>query len=603
MENIDTSSTIQNIENFSDDLSSKQEIYQQIDEDILSHRQFQQSIKQKTKSNYKFIIMLDIFALIVALIGGGVVYHLFKEQQIQLVAGQGAVKVLEFTLLDELNKQYQQDLLEKDNEITSLRGQIANIEEQMRNKILKLEEENKLELERQKELLTIQMQKGLEGKTDQEKEQIVQQYNEQIIQLENKLKKEQEVVRSQMDNELQELIQKQQEQLQNQLNQQKSIQKTLDQQEQRIVKIQTLSENKKSVINPEQLLQRQMLETSIILDRKISELFLDIQAQLQQSNCIAVSNILFQIKTLYTDNVQNLISQERRSADLFLIEVIREYINTQEKNTSLTSQILMQEKSLEELRIRLEQGISSKDSTFVVLKEQLITFSKMINGKSSTRTINKQLKIIKTSMPEVLIFLESYERYQKNDFSYKADKLIQKAETLVNKEKYREAIDIYQQILRVYPGIRQQEDVVRQLYDTIVLELNKEGNTALVSDRNLVSPDSFNDIPNNLNNNVQKILKNSRYTTPNYKIVYMYNPDGYIVDIINNNVIVSLIAGKVVSKNQELFIYRVVDSEKFQMDVIGVIKSTANGKGNIQAEQENNNMKIGDLVYLNFPIN
>ena len=159
---------------------NKQEIFHQIDREILSQKKNRFSVFQKTRSNYKFIVYLDLIACLVAMAGVIVVYNIFREQQIRLVSGQSGVKVLEITLIEEIYKQYEQDFILKELEVQALRKELENMEQVFSDALLKINEDAQQKFETERALLEVELLFELTGKKKGEQDNLRRKYDQKI---------------------------------------------------------------------------------------------------------------------------------------------------------------------------------------------------------------------------------------------------------------------------------------------------------------------------------------------------------------------------------------------------------------------------------------
>ncbi len=105
-------------------------------------------------------------------------------------------------------------------------------------------------------------------------------------------------------------------------------------------------------------------------------------------------------------------------------------------------------------------------------------------------------------------------------------------------------------------------------------------------------------VPQKLEESVQNLLSNPKYNVADEKIVYMRDPDGYILDVVDDdNVLIVLMPQKRVRNRQMVEIFRVVDGVR--MEKIAEVQSKKNENGTFQLEIPSDSIKLGDLVYIN----
>lgn len=571
---------------------NKQEIFHQIDREILSKKNNEFSIMQKTRSNYKFVLYLDLIACLIAIFGAIVVYNVFKEQQVRLVSGQSGVKVLETTLIEEINKQYEQNLLLKELELQELRSKLENIELEFSNVLLKIQKESQQKLEIEKALLQKELLSKLSGKNQLEQDVLRQEYNQKLELI------KQNIDLSKIENE--NIEKKKFEQFQKNLQQQDELQRQLDEVKEKL----EFSKEKLEIIVTKQ--PQLDIETtykddeSQKLEQKISKYFINIQQNILEKKYIQAEILLNNIEKIYENELPLQYLKNRKKVDLYFISLNREFIQKDQESMELNKKLDMQSdqlKLLEQKFITPKNIDNTKDSQIIIDKINFF-IEKISNNKVSKKEIQQYIKNINKELPEVTNFAYKYVEFAQNVDHDKINKAIQNADELVLKKDYSTAISAYQQILRVYLFNNARDSVVDKLYKTIILQLENSNNKTLVAN-NIMQDETPTNIPKNVNEKIKKVLNNVEFITPEYKIIYMRNPDGYVLNILDeNHVLVILTAGKRVFQNQQLKVYRVSGQDIFKMDKIGFINVLKLGGDVIQTSNINSDLRIGDLIYI-----
>ena len=571
---------------------NKQEIFHQIDREILSKKNNEFSIMQKTRSNYKFVLYLDLIACLIAIFGAIVVYNVFKEQQVRLVSGQSGVKVLETTLIEEINKQYEQNLLLKELELQELRSKLENIELEFSNVLLKIQKESQQKLEIEKALLQKELLSKLSGKNQLEQDVLRQEYNQKLELI------KQNIDLSKIENE--NIEKKKFEQFQKNLQQQDELQRQLDEVKEKL----EFSKEKLEIIVTKQ--PQLDIETtykddeSQKLEQKISKYFINIQQNILEKKYTQAEILLNNIEKIYENELPLQYLKNRKKVDLYFISLNREFIQKDQESMELNKKLDMQSdqlKLLEQKFITPKNIDNTKDSQIIIDKINFF-IEKISNNKVSKKEIQQYIKNINKELPEVTNFAYKYVEFAQNVDHDKINKAIQNADELVLKKDYSTAISAYQQILRVYLFNNARDSVVDKLYKTIILQLENSNNKTLVAN-NIMQDKTPTNIPKNVNEKIKKVLNNVEFITPEYKIIYMRNPDGYVLNILDeNHVLVILTAGKRVFQNQQLKVYRVSGQDIFKMDKIGFINVLKLGGDVIQTSNINSDLRIGDLIYI-----
>lgn len=506
---------------------NKQEIFHQIDHDILSQKKNKFSIVQKTKSNYKFIVYLDLIACLIAMMGVIVVYGVFREQQIRLVSGQKGVKVLESTLIGEINEQYEQDLLDKEIELQALRDKLASIEQGFSDTLLKINREAAQEFETEKALLEIELLFKNEGKNQAEQAALRREYDQRIESL------RQSVDNVKLENERLEKEKFEQAQ-QWQLTEDRQKQEELTAQ---LIKARENLESSKEkleiirVLEPKTVVESTDLSDTVQkIEQKVSDNFIIIQQNILEKEYIQAEKALKNIEDIYKGEIPNTYPKNRKEADLYLISLNREFIKKDQKEIVLNKQLDIQNNQI----IALKQGVEdsknnedSKDSKNLkeIAKKMKNFITKVSNNRISRKELQQQIDSISKELPESI------------DFAYK------------------------------------------------YVEFSQNKNSI--------------NIPKNVDTKIQKILDKDEPLSSEYRIVYLKNPEGFVLDILDKKrVLVTLHLGKRVSRDQRLEVYRVDNQDNFKINKIGYINILKSGGDVVQASNAGFNIRIGDLIYI-----
>lgn len=551
---------------------NKQEIFRQIDQDLSTERTPPQ--QQKTRSNYKFIILLNILVISAAGLGIFIVYTIFQQASLKLTVGQNAIQSLELILIQQAEKRRNAELLKKEEELEELRIALNAAEQELAKTLLEINQKAAEEFEKKKFDLKDQIEKELQGKTENEKEEIRLRYERELEILEKTIEKE----RHEKELAQQEAYKKKQEEL---IKEQELSQIQL----QRAAK--NAEESRKKALSVQEKLKTKTQEPNISLeeklasnefDQKISFLFLDIDKALKRSNIREVERKLQAIENSYKKGDTIFVSAEKRDADLFLVSLIRNYINTSEIQTNLIQQLALLNQEFNELK-RLD---SLPNATEIEKLRILINeFSEFVEKDPENKTLPSKIRVLQKNVPDVFTFYDAYKKYRQNFDSKQAQPLIKKANQTLERGQYPKAVQQYQYILQNYPGIKEQNNILSNLTHAIQMEAVKNGSIPL------------------LNQEKTDNMLNLYRTTNQVRIVYMKAPDGYILDIIDDTAVITLFPGVWVKKGDKIDIFRVNVLNEVELEWLENSIAEQSQSDRISAKIKNPRIRIGDLIYLN----
>ncbi len=302
----------------SKDTLSKQEIFRQIDQDILSQKN-QNVINQQTKSNYRFVVVLDCLALCIAVIGIVFVHNIFREQQISLVSGQQGVKVLESTLLEEINKQYAQNIAEMEEQLRESNRRIADMELSHASELAKISEDAALELERQKVIIQRQMAEELMGKSTDEQNEIRRQYEERLKSIEETIERER-TAKEEAERESHRLILLQMvNDLEREQQNAEEIRQRLDSSQTQLAQMEQISTQ---TYNVEDVVKN--------FDDNATALFLETREYIDNKEFDKARSSLSRISQLYK-NTPSKFPGQRKESDSYFADTLQNYMTTTTK--------------------------------------------------------------------------------------------------------------------------------------------------------------------------------------------------------------------------------------------------------------------------------
>ncbi len=303
--------------------STKQEIFRQIDQDILSQKKSNMTISQKTKSNYRFVVILDCVALLLAMVGVIFVYDIFKEQQIKLVSGQQGIKALESTLLEEINRQYALNLAEMEQRLRESNERVAALELAHAEELARIAAEAVLELERQRVIIQREMIAEMQGKSISEQEEIQRKYALRLREIEATIERD-NAIREEAE---QERYRRTLLQITQDANREE---RELEALRSRVNEMQAQIDNKSyEVIDNSQF---HNIDDSIKnFEDSAASLFLQTKQHMDDKDYHSATERLSDISTLYR-SVPSTFPRKRRDSDNYFVSVLRDFINASEKH-------------------------------------------------------------------------------------------------------------------------------------------------------------------------------------------------------------------------------------------------------------------------------
>ncbi|MGL4389040.1 MAG: hypothetical protein ACRCTJ_06590 [Brevinema sp.] len=588
-------------------------VFQQIFSGNLLKDQFYPQ-KQKTRSNYQFIIILNLIAFVLAVFGGFWVYHIFKIQEIQLLEGEGAVKTLELSILQQLDEKRQDEFLQKEQELKLLKQALDESQKKIEESKNNIKVEAEKEFDKKRETLQQQITIELQGKSAQEQAVIRARYERQLQQLKEELDN---VIQIKYKN-LDETFQKEQGQtiqetskIQNEIE---KVQVQLQESQQRIQSI---------VYTNESTIASSIATKSRSED--IAKIFLNIQTALQKNEYRQAEDRIKSIKNIYKKKIiaDDLSMQDK--VDLFLVGILETYVTNMTQLSNLSTELLTLQsnhlllsnnnqnflsiakktkKEMNEIQMEIDRLKMSNDilldfkmkilakndnnsNLYAGLIERIQILVRDLN-KGKEDQFDEQIILIKEKEPAIIELLSSYSNYQILIDTKKSQKLFTQTEKLFNNKNYQKALEGYQSIVRLYPKSQKMDVVLNHMYLSMK---NLLGNT------NFVMMDSL--VTTKLQREQRSIIEKDKQVLTYSQIVYLQNPEGYVFDIIDNEALVLLIPGSKLKNKEKIQFLRVINDEVMQLHYISdgiVIKL----EGNIVyiSKFKSSRIKIGDLIYL-----
>ncbi|MGL5721068.1 MAG: hypothetical protein ACRCY4_01510 [Brevinema sp.] len=518
-----------------DDLNPK-EIFAEINSEIGADKK-SYTPRQKTRLNYTYVILLNIILLIAVSIGVYTVYGIFREQGVRLTAGTGGIQSLEVLLLEQESRRQAQEIAAKEEQLRQAQQNLAEIEGQLSLIRSDIQGQVSSELERQRLALEERIQQELQGKSAAEQQAIRNQYQQELQRLQTDAQQEIDRRVAEAENTRRmELEQRQAEQLRLQQD------------------ITNLSERLRV---QEQTVATQVQPTPIIQDtyddNGVSLLFNSIEAQLRQGNYREVERLLERIEVIYRQPAPEV----KRTADLFLVSLIRDYISVSNNNSNLLSQLV----------VATNVSASNQNAEMARFRIVVEEISRLVEENPQNPAIANRLRTLQQQTPDAFVFYNAYRTYQAQEDARRATPLIRQAERAYGQRNYTQAVSIYQNVLRSYPNVPNQQNVLNSLYQALQAQ-SSSGQSMPYSG------------------------------TAESSVVYMKAPDGYIYDMGGGRVVISLLPGIAMKPRTAIRIFRVNPSNGLELSLIGE-GSVIEGKGQyVSANISNTLVKLGDLVYI-----
>ncbi|MGL4394674.1 MAG: hypothetical protein ACRCS8_05565 [Brevinema sp.] len=552
--------------------------------------------KQKTRSNYRFIVLLNLIAFALALVGGISVYYIFKSQEIQLLEGEGAVKTLELSILQQLDEKRQDEFNQKEAELEKLRQALAESEKGLAQTKNNIKAEAEREFIKQKDSFEQALASELRGKSEQEQAEIRARYEAQLKKLEDELNTKIQSEYKRVDDSFQKENSRA-------LEQRKRIQEEVEkaklQREQSQQKIQAIAQTN--------LTPAPLPAISRSKNDDVAKIFLAIQVAMQRQDFKRVGDRLTDIKNFY--KIPNATeSPIQAKVDLFIVDVLEDYVTNTTKlsNLSIELQTLQSNNSAlsnqEMLKIKEEidrlklsndvllefkmQILSNNDgvtASYTTLIEQIQNLTMQLD-KGKSEQFDQQMAILKEKEPLITELLSSYSNYQIALDTQESEGIFTQAERAFKAKNYQKAVESYQSIIRLHPKTEKMETVLDHLYQSM---------------KGLFENTNFTVVDTPVANQLQTERAAQQEPLTQSEIAYFQNPEGYVFDIVDNEVIVILVPGSKLKSKIKVQFVRMVNEGLMQLHYIAdgsVTKIQANVV--YISLSQNSRVRIGDLIYL-----
>lgn len=498
---------------------NRQGIFQEINTELIAGRHLT-APRQKTLPNYTHVVLLNIALIILAGSGIYVVYRIFREQGIRLTVGTGSIQSLELLLTEQEARRKTDELRQKENDLRAAQRETAQITAELQDIRLNIDNQVNLELARKRNELTAAIQRELQGKNEAEKAVIQERYDREIARFQEEARVETERLVAEATRQQQERLQKQQED------------SARIQEEIRIIgQIQTIPPP----------VQDAPAYAPIYTDNGASALFNTVDRQLRAGNFPEAERIISNIETLYQRDTTS--PPERRSADLFMASLIRNYIRLSNNSIRLSN--------------------SNQDSSMADFRKMIAEISKLAAQNPQNPAVAQKIRTLQTESPDVFVFFDSYRKYLSARDSTRAAPSIAQANRAYAAKKYGDAAEQYRDILISYPGIPEQENILKNYSDSIY-----------------------------------KISEKGVPYSAEKSVIYMKAPDAYILDISEGKAVLSLMPGIILKPNMRLDVFRLnVESSLQLISIEEALVTEAKGSYAL-ATLSKTKALIGDLVYL-----
>ncbi|MGL4561166.1 MAG: hypothetical protein ACRCV0_02600, partial [Brevinema sp.] len=450
----------------------------------------------------------------------------------------------------------------------------------------------------------------LQGKNIQEQALIHAKCQEEI----NKIEKELDYFIQTQYKNLDDIFTKEQ-----QINQQQimTLQKNVEKQK---LQLKASEKQIQTIIYTNQIISSNELMFDNSKRNNINKLFLSIQTLLQNSDFQAINKQLKKIKLEYDKDKNQSDLPIQGKVDLFIMTILEEYITNMMQLSNLSTQLSFWQtnntnmsidaKKLTENRKEIKE-IYAEIDRLQKSNDILLNFQKSVNknqqnlpdiyqnlmmqiqflvvelNKGSRDEVNQQIKLLQKKEPIMKELLESYSNYQFINDTEKSEKLFNKAEKLFGREDYDKALDIYQSIIRLYPKTEKLNVVLEHMYVSM---------KQMFQNTNFIIADSLS--PTKLQLQSLHLQENIVRKPILREIIYLQNPEGYVLDITKNNILVYLLPNSKIKNKSDIQFFRIINDDGLQFHNISESKVNKIDGNIAYISQKNIQVKIGDLIYL-----
>jgi hypothetical protein len=350
-------------------LEEREEIYKEIDQAVSANRLH---IKEDTfvflpeSSDKRLPLIINGGALALTLILTAIFFFLFNRAETHLVSEPEIIHSAESALIDELKRESEEKIGEKQQEVNAIQGKLEEVKEQQRlleenmaselarrEAELRANFESELETERERLRREGFSEREIEEKINEYKAQRESQFESQLSELTTRLEEEQRA----KENEIASLAASYEESLNQAIQERASLENSLKEQleSERDIALQEMAE-----------LDALKKQEDFIINQILS-LYNKVNGSIQNKNYIEATEELDSLENyLNQDNVSSLDAvQYRREIDLFMINSLRKLILNEQERASATE-------SFQEYTVDLERpGESEAEKTLELVSEMV----------------------------------------------------------------------------------------------------------------------------------------------------------------------------------------------------------------------------------------
>lgn len=433
----------------------QEDVFSYIDQDLKKERQNKPAeFSQKTRNNFTVILAVNLIALLIASTGFIIVYQIFKAGEYKLVGAEGSIKGLEDVLYKELQKKASIDLELKQKELALANSKL----DELNKKMSKMQaEQQRVISEKYKKLqkeLSDKLQADLKNAAADEKEKIRAKYESEVAA--SKVQQEAEKEKTQI--ELQKKFEADKKTLialtESRSTELKATETALVKANQeftnKLAEMQYSNQKAISMLNAQ--LEDRLGKDSF--QNQVNSLFLSAFDAYQKNQLNSMRDKLDIIEKLYQGPQAENVFQEKKTVDLLVVKTLRELSIPVKKAAP------EEVKKISDLRTGLESlrkfGQELQSGVYRNKPDQLQTMLDQFN----------------TSMPEVFLFYQDFQNYQKYYDDIRAANDLSTAAASLKSGDYRNAFKTYVSVLKKYPVVNNRDEVLGKIEEVYFMALS-----------------------------------------------------------------------------------------------------------------------------------
>lgn len=429
----------------------QEEVFRYIDQQLKNSRNTSaDDLRQNTRPSFRMVMLVNAIALAIAASGYLIVDKIFREQAYQLVGTDKSIKGLEDVLLAELQKKASADLISKQKELEDIKKKLTDLNNQMEG--FRTQQENKLrqEIQAKEQELKARMEAELKNKTGAEKQQIEQQYAQQMQNITQNLREQalqqEEAYRKELETQKKALVESQNQNQQALSQAQNELKNTQDEYRKMLEEEKSKSQDALRQVSMK-LEERQKTDDFYV---QVNTLFQTAIGHYQAGRLEQARQVLTGVRRLYQNIPPGVVvSSVKQDVDLFFADAVTEYITLKEEpsgNMSGYQEYLISMKNMQDFSADLKKGLY----------------------QSRSDQAEKKLVELQKQLPQVFDFYSSYSGYQVllDDISAQSD--LNRADKAYADKDFQSASQIYLNILQKQPRISSRLEVLNRLSTSLL---------------------------------------------------------------------------------------------------------------------------------------